>query len=682
MIKFYCSLFVLMLAATSAIAQEESEACMDPSKKAMKLIEAGKNAEDARTAVEKFNEAIKLDESNAVAYYEFGMYAYNKALEAYDRDPNPAAGDRLFKKAEEMFLSTIEACPDYHSDCLYYLGVINYSQNKMDLAIKWFKAFKAYKHDEPSKFDDDHAERLHDVNEVIGELEYENKVLNEAVPFNPVIVKNVSTVTNEYFPMISPDNELIFFTRTMDRRDPGAVQSVWREEFTFAQRPDYHYDFDQGNPLPHPFNDGSVKSYGASTLSVDNKEMIICACMDTLINGNSYTNCDLYSTTYKRSGKGGNDYTWSGLKRLGPEINTPDGWEGQPSLSADGNTLFFTANRMTTRDNDIFVSTRQPDGKWGQARSFDEVNTAGKDKSPFLHQDSETLYFVSQVSKTRVGVGGLDIFYIRQQPDGSWSEPHNIGYPINSEDDELGLFVSIDGELAYFSSRKGASWDIYSFELYEEAQPQSVALLKGSLKDENGNPVSDATIEIAYEGTDEVTQVKVNGDDGHYAAIVKTNKKQDVMVTVKKEGHAFDSKVIEKEQFKEDNVTIRGKDLDVKKLEVGQAYEINDILYSTNSYMLSDRSKFILKGFVRFLKENPSITVTIQGHTDDVGDDNQNMKLSQDRADSVRDFLASQGISKSRLKSEGFGETKPKVEGKTEEARAKNRRTEFLITGL
>ncbi len=681
MVKYYLSLVTLVCAITT-FAQEESEACVAPPKKILKLIDAAKNADDARTAVEKFNEAIAADESNATAYYEFAMYAFVRAGEAYDRDPNPAAGDRLLKKAEEMFLNTLDACPDYHSNCTYYLGVIKYNQQDMEAAIKWFKAFKAFKRDDVSKLSEDHEKRLKDVAEIVGELEYEIGVKTEEVPFDPVIVRNVSSGTNEYFPMISPDNELIFYSRTVDRRDLGAIQSVWREEFTFSHRPDYRTDFDSGTPLPSPFNDGSVKSYGASTLSVDNKEMIICACKDEQVNGQMYTNCDLYSTTYVRSGQGGNDYIWSPLERLGDEINTKDGWEGQPSLSADGNTLYFTANRSTTRDNDIFVAKRKPDGSWGQARPFDEINTAGKDKSPFLHQDSETLYFVSQVSKERVGIGGLDIYYVRRNPDGTWTEPKNIGYPINSEEDELGLFVSIDGEVAYFSSRKGASWDIYSFELYEEAQPQSVALLKGELKGENGEPISDATIEIAYEGTDEVTSVKVNGDDGQYAAIVKTNKKQDVMVTVKKEGHAFDSKVIEKEQFKEDNVTIRGNDLSVKELKVGEAYTINDILYETSSSYLEDRPKFVLKGFARFLIENPSITVSIQGHTDDKGDDNDNLKLSQDRADGVKAYLVSLGVPKNRLKAEGFGESKPKVANDSDTNRAKNRRTEFVITGM
>ncbi len=241
----------------------------------------------------------------------------------------------------------------------------------------------------------------------------------------------------------------------------------------------------------------------------------------------------------------------------------------------------------------------------------------------------------------------------------------------------------MDGKIAYFSSDVGGNWNIYSFDLYEEARPQPVAILKGELKDEKGEPVSNATIEIAYENTGEVTEVKVNGDDGKYAAVVKTKNKQDVMVTVKKEGHAFDSKLIAKEEFKEKaDVAIRNNNLDVKELKVGEAYTINDILYSTNSSELNDKSKFILKGFARFLKENPTIVVAIQGHTDDIGDDTKNMLLSEQRAQGVKNFLISQGIDKERLSAKGYGETQPKVENSSEANRAKNRRTDFVIEGI
>lgn len=679
--KHYYFLFLFSGFIFTSIAQEEDESCLPPSKKVLKYIETGSKAADAKTAVDNFNSAIAEAPDNAMVFYEYGMYAYKAGLKYYDQQPNPAMGDKSFQKAEDMFKKAHEFCSDYHANVTYYLGVINYTQGEKADAINWFKQFKNYKHSDNTRYPDDYDKKIADVNQVLKNLEDEQSILASEVPFAPSIVKNVSSAKDEYFPMISPDNELIFYTRKLDRAMQGDLVSNVVEEFTFSQRPLVTSDFNYGEPLKNPFNDGSFSNYGAATLSVDNKEMIICACKREKYQGEDYMNCDLYTTTFERKGDGGNDFSWTPLKNMGTSINTPNGWEAQPSLSADGNTLFFTANRPSTRDNDIFIVKRNSDGTWGEPRSFEEINTAGKDKSPFLHQDSETLYFVSSTTETRKGVGGLDIFYIREE-NGKWSEPKNIGYPINSKEDELGLFVSTDGKLAYYSSRVGGNWNIYSFELYEEARPQAVAIIKGELKDETGDPVKEATIEIAYAGTDEVTEVKVNGDDGKYAAVVKLETKQDVMVTVKKEGHAFDSKLIAKEEFKKEEVSLRDKDLTVKELKVGTPYTINDILYPTNSASLSDKSKFILKGFARFLDENPTINVNIQGHTDDVGEDAINLKLSEDRANGVKEYLISLGIDSERLSSKGYGETKPKVENVSEANRAKNRRTDFVIEKL
>jgi outer membrane protein OmpA-like peptidoglycan-associated protein/tetratricopeptide (TPR) repeat protein len=673
-------LFLLTIPLISH-SQNEDESCLPPNKKVLKLLETASKAQDVKTASESYMAAVEAAPDNAMVYYEYAMFAYETGLNYYDKQPNPALGDKSFQKAEELFQKAIENCSDYHSNCYYFLGVINYTQKDMKEAIRWFNAFKSFKHSDNNKYANDHDKRIKDVTEVLADLEAQEDILSKQVPFSPSIVKNVSTKNDEYFPMISPDNELIFYTRKKSKAGMGDElykDALVVEEFTFSQRPDVNSLFNSGEGLKPPFNTGEFSNYGSATLSVDNKEMIICACKKETVYGREYLNCDLYSTKYERSGAGGNDFSWTPLKNLGPNINTKDGWEAQPSLSADGNTLFYTAARPTTRDNDIFIAQRNSDGSWGQARPFDEINTDGKDKSPFLHQDSETLYFVSTTTDKRRGVGGLDIFYIREE-NGVWGKPKNIGYPINSKEDELGLFVSTDGKIAYFSSRVGGVWNIYSFELYEEARPKPVAILKGELKDESGEPVKDATIEVTYSNSDKVSQVKVNGDDGKYATVVKLDKAQDVMVTVKKEGHAFDSKVITKEDIKPEKVSIKGNDLTVREIKVGEAYTINDILYATNSSVLTERSKFILKGFARFLKENPTIQVSIQGHTDDVGDDTKNLELSEQRAVGVKEYLISQGVKADRLKAEGFGETQPKVPNTSEANRAKNRRTDFVI---
>ncbi len=667
---------------SSTLFTQEDESCLPPNKKTLKLVEAAEKKANMGDAVKDYTEAMKLAPDNAYVTYSFAMYMYNNALDLYDKNPNPAAGDRSFEGAKNLFIKTLEFCPDYHGNCTYYLGVYYYTKREMPEAINYFKKFLAFQHEDPNRYPNDYDKKVNDVREVIKEFEETETFLSESVPFSPKIVENVSSSNDEYFPMISPDNELIFYTRKLNRSNlgDGAVRSTKTiEELTFSSRPDINALFDKGQALKPPFNDGSFTNYGSATLSVDNKEMIICACKTEVVYGQNYLNCDLYSTIYERTGNGGNDFKWSPLVNLGPEINTVDGWEAQPSLSADGNTLFYTVARPTSRDNDIYIVKRKADGTWGTPRPFDEINTDGKDKSPFLHQDSETLYFVSTCSDTRKGAGGLDIFYIREEKDGKWSKPKNIGSPINTPGDELGIFVSTDGHYAYYSSKQGPDWNIYYFELYEEARPKSVAIIKGELKDENGTPIENASVEITYANSDEVSKIKVNGNDGKYAAVIKTDVAQDVMVTVKKDNAAFDSKLISKEQLSKPVVTHKENDLTVKELKAGEAYTLHDILYQTNSSVLSDKSKFVLKQFAKFLKEHPSISITIQGHTDDIGDDQQNQILSEQRAKGVSTYLISLGIDQNRLNAKGFGETMPKVENNSEKNRAVNRRTDFVI---
>lgn len=667
-------IFILLFYSFINYAQKEDPACLPPSKKVQKLLDKAKNS-PPQEAITLFQEALDKNSDNATVYFEFAKYAYQQGLYLYERDPNPKKGDKSLQRAEQLFRKTLERCSYFHADCHYYIGVINYRFGNESDAIESFETFLAFDHEDIERYHPQHMARKADVKVVLKKMKEERAIMENTVPFSPRIVVNVSTGNDEYFPMLSPDNEIMFYTRKSDQRLKGDLVSKIVEEFTMSRRKTMHGEFDGGKPVAPPFNDGTFESYGAATLSVDNKEMIVSACKDENVRGQVYRNCDLYVTYYEiENGK----YTWTPLENLGDGINTNDGWEAQPTLSADGNTLYYTAMRPTTRDNDIFVADRLPDGSWGAARPFDEINTAGKDKSPFFHQDSETFYFVSSVSSERKGVGGTDIFYIRKQTDGTWSKPKNIGYPINTEGDEIGLFVSTDGVEAYFSSYQKGVWNIYSFELYEEARPQSVVVVKGELKDEEGEPISDAEVEIAYAKSENIEKVRVNGNDGKYAAIVKTKEPQDVMVSIKKEGHAFDSKIIEKEVLAKGE-TIKAKDMEVRKIEKGKPYTINDILYATASAELNDRSKFILRQFARFLESNPELSITIQGHTDNEGNADKNMTLSQKRAVGVKNYLISLGIDKSRLNAKGFGETTPKVPNTTAENKAKNRRTDFVI---
>jgi outer membrane protein OmpA-like peptidoglycan-associated protein/tetratricopeptide (TPR) repeat protein len=713
MIRYVFFLLIGSLVFTNfSIAQEEDEDCKIEDKKVLKILAKVKSEKLAgpKNLMERYTlmaDATKILPDNAALRYEMARMVMSHADQMYNNSPNPNKAYAKYNKAAELFKQVIEQCPSYRPDAYYSIGYIYFIQDKKAEAAKWFEAFVDYDNKFPnedrSKFPPNYKKLKADVNEILPEMKSKETLMADKKPFNPEIVQNVSTKMSEYLPMISPDNELIFYTRKVDKNSDAAVRSNIMEQFTVSQRANVKSLFDGGKALPTPFNNGNFDNYGGVSLSVDNKEMIICACKQTSAgkdggmfvteknqgarSGNQgFLNCDLYSTTFMRTGKGGNDYVWTELKNLGPNINGKDSWEAQPTLSADGNTLYFTKLGRNTFGEDIYYSERNKDGTWGAAKPMTEINTEGRDKAAFLHQDSQTMYFASDTDPScagcRLGMGGLDIFYTRKGKDGKWSTPKNIGFPINGEGDEIGLFVSTDGHYAYFSKTdQFGKHDIYRFELYAEARPQKVALVKGELKDDNGKPVENATIEIAYSKNDEVQEVKVNGNDGKYAAIVNIDDDSDVMVTVKKKGNAFDSKMIMKEDIIKQDVT-KKIDLSVKKLEVGKAFTINDILYATASYELTDHSKFILKGFVRFLEENPTIKVTIQGHTDDVGNDKTNLKLSKNRAEGVKAFLISQGISKDRLNSEGFGESKPKVKNDSDVNRAQNRRTDFVIDAM
>ena len=677
----YSIILSFLLLTTSLLhGQEEDESCLAPNKKAQKALDKAKSGSGDIMEISKLlTEAIALDEENATPYFEFGLFAYESGSNYYRTDNTPSRGDRSFEKSEEMFKKALDYCPDIHADAFYFLGVINLTQKNKKEALVWFEKFKGFEHEDNTRYPNDYDSKLKTVNNALKEIKTEVNLLEKEVPFNPSVVQNVSSTNDEYFPMISPDNELIFYTRKLDRRNLGDLRSNIKEEFTKSERKDIYSLFDNGKPVEAPFNNGSMDGYGAATLSIDNKEMIVTGCKYIEVQGQKYKNCDLYSTTYERDENG--KIRWTALQNLGSQINTQDGWESQPTLSANGNTLYFTAIRPTTAMDDIFISQRNEDGSWGAAEPFIEINTPGKDKSPFLHQDSETLYFVSSVSEQRKGIGGTDIFYTRKKEDGSWDTPINIGYPINTQDDEIGIFVSTNGTEAYYSSRQGGKWNIYSFELYPEARPKAVFIAKGSLENESGEPITNATIEVSYANKSESETIRVNGNDGKYAVVVKADEPQDVMLTVKKEGHAFDSKIIEKETVAE-NKTVRNSDLTLRKIEVGKPYTINDILYNTASADLSKRSQFVLKQFAKFLKDNPTIKITIQGHTDDEGDNERNLKLSQERADGVKAYLVNLGVNKERMIAKGFGETQPKAPNTSENNKAQNRRTDFVIEQL
>ena len=660
----------------SLFAQDEEECPLPDNKKLKKLYEKSFDRKKEKSADKRFlilKETIDIDDECVPCYFELAKRSFKRAK----AKGLPYNGSREFyEKVEEL-------CPGYHSDVYYYLGIINYEEKKYVEAEKLFKQFIEFRDENDKKFARNYDQKLAASKAILPELDFQNNFFGKPVKFDPKVVQNVSTKGDEYLPMISPDNELLFFTRASEFKRLGDIQTTKKEELVLAERTSAAIDFNSGEALPPPFNVGD--NYGGVSISVDNKELYVCACSMTQVGSQPYNNCDLYSTSYQyiddpKTGK--KIYKWSELKNLGPNINGENSWEAQPSISADGKTLYFATARSANRGIDIYYSEKQEDGTWGRAKSIGNViNTDKNEKAPFMHTDSKTLYFAGEVTGSRRGAGDFDIFYTKQDDNGKWSEPKNIGYPINSNRAEEGLIVSLDGSMAYFSSGKFTDGvggkDIYAFEPPEEAKPEKVAIVKATMRDENGDPVKKAKFKLTYADSKKEEEVEIETDDGKVALVVSMEKDDKVLIQNKTEGAAFSSRVIEKKEMK--NGVIKDKDIKVEKLKKGRAYKINDINFETNSFELNEKVEFILSGLIDYLKDNPKVKIEIQGHTDDVGNNSNNLELSKNRAKAVKDYITSKGIEASRLTSKGFGETKPKLPNSSEYNRSLNRRTEFMV---
>ncbi len=554
------------------------------------------------------------------------------------------------KELEQNFKKVIELCPDLDPEVYFQLGWLYFDVKKWKEAEEQLKKFLDF-------------DRINEVHGSKAEsMLAKSKLYAHPVPFIPFPVKDISSSDPEYLPYISPDNQLAFFTRRFEVKEKNMLTPQSMEKFMIAHlRPDGTYD--KGSPLEDPFNRGSSNNEGGAAISIDNKHLYFTV--------NVKGNFDIYTSDFING-------RWSELKNLGPAINDPRQWDSQPSISADSKTLYFSSAKDSMTGIDIYKSEKDESGNWKKAIKLGfNINTNGNDKSPFMHSDSRTLYFSSD---SLPGIGGYDIFKCQMDENGNWGKPVNLGYPINTEADEVGFFVSTDGHLGYFASNKlnrgAGGFDIYSFELYPEARPDKVYFQKGDMNGPDNNENVVATIEVKDAMTNKLTKIDVDSVTGEYAFIV--NFKNDLLVSVKKEGYAFESKYISKKDS--NNFETKNVDIELKKLEVGGHYTLNDILFATNSFDINDTIKTVLNEFSEYLKENPKLRVALQGHTDNVGDPVSNMILSESRANAVSDYLLSLSIDKSRITYKGFGETKPIANNFLEEGRAKNRRTVFVVT--
>ncbi len=588
---------------------------------------------------------------------------YNKALyELKNRDSSTVfkmlkaevffnLGD--YHRAEIESINCIALCPDQFPRAYFFLGYLSYKRGDYLEALKYLDRPIMQNLTNPY-FDNSIS--------ILKEVVILSNILSNPVDFEPKIIKGVSTKNDEYLAVISPDQKYIFFTRRLQKRDFESFISKTVEEFMIAEK--NNKGFDIPRKLGFPFN--IEDNEGGASITADNKFLCYTKC-DRNIKG--YNNCDIYYV-FKM------DSNWSKIHSFKNTISMPDSWESQPCVSADGSSIIFSSDRKGGYGGTDLYEIRKINDNWSDPVNLGPViNSSNSEKSPFLHIDGKTLFFSSN---NFPNLGGFDIFYSKRDSSGEWTIPKNIGFPINSKSDETSLFVTTDGEHAYFSSNnlEGlGGWDVYSFKLYDEAKPEKVLFLSGYLTDENQNSIDSVDIEIRNIRTNETEIISV--DNGSYTYYKNLDLSEDLLITIKKDGYSFHSSYI----FSNDTLFSSPTELDFKldSLESNKSFSIENIYFDNNSYQIKPLSEEVLVEFSKYLLINNSLKIEISGYTDGVGGDMQNQLLSEKRAKSVCDFLILNGISSNRVSYKGYGEQKPAASNLNEEGRKKNRRIEFKV---
>merc|ERR1711991_147756 len=604
-------------------------------------------------------------------------------------------------KSLEYFEKCFKLNPNKHVDIHYYLGRGHHLKSEWDEAIQHYEAHKKRLNAK---------EQLQDMMKV-NKLIFECKSGKELVK-NPtrVWIDNMGGMINSEYPeygmIMTADASEIYFTSRRPSTLGGGKDLMIDQYFEDV----YTSNKFEGNSWIKAKNIGdpvNTKGHDAAVaLSPDGSKMIVY--IDDKGDGNLYG-----------SVREGNE--WSKPEKFDEPINS-DYHEASAWYTSDGKRIFFISERPlekrgNPKDRDIYVAEWDAEEEeWiDPQRLPEEVNTKYDEDGIYVHPDGKTIYFSSKGHNT---MGGYDVFKSVLQEDGSWSKAENMGYPINTPDDDVFFLVAANGRDAYMTSYREDGFgdkDLYKVTLLgDEKEPilmaedlllanaeapssavviepkvevkDQLAILKGIVRDDKTKEPLKANIELVDNETNEVVaEFTSDAKTGRFLVSLPGGKNYGI--AVKAEGYLFHSEnfnVKQNEAYKEVE-----KNVDLKKVDVGQSIVLRNIFFDLNKYTLRDESEKELMRLTKLLNDNPSLKIEISGHTDSRGSAAYNKELSKNRAKAVVDYLVGKGISKDRLEYAGYGEEQPinsdaeisklKRRAEIEDAHQEKRRTEFKI---
>ncbi len=641
-----CLFLIFFCFSLLTFSQKNGQFLTTKSKKAEKAFNKAKSFyyENNYFEAEKFlQKALEIDTNFIEAYLLLGDLLADK---------NDKTG------AIEAYESVIEIDPEYSSIVYYILAGFEFSAEKYIDSRKHFSDFILFTDIDSiqKKFAQDYIEICDFVIEARA----------NPVPFKPVnLGDSINSSFDEYINAITVDEQLMLFTvKEIVPDETNITKQRLEEEFYLSEKQDGIWG--KAVKMGYPLN--SSGNQGAICLSPDGKKIFFTACNRF----DGYGSCDIYFSE-KTNDK------WSEPINLGQTVNSAS-WDSQPSISSDGKTLYFASTRKDGYgSSDIWKTGLLPSGNWSEPVNLGEqINTKKAEMSPFIHADNSSLYFSS---KGHPGMGGADLFLskfdINEQ---KWSQPNNLGFPINTIADEINIIVDASGKKAYLSSDKSSGMgkqDIYSFELYKDIRPSKVTYLKGKVYDSISKKTLSADFELIDLESNEVL-IKSVSDKSNGSFLICLPVNINYALNVSKEGYLFYS-----ENFSLNNENSHTEpflmNIALQPIQRGNSVILRNVFFDTDKYELKPESEVELLKLISFLQNNPKIKIEIGGHTDNIGSEEYNLNLSETRAKAVYEFLIKNGIEKSRLTFQAYGFSKPIDNNETPEGRANNRRTEFKV---
>lgn len=683
---YFLSVIAVMFAVVSTFGQSKS----------VEFI--GKNFPDKRS---ELKEAIRqIDEGDA--YYEIGSYqvALDNYLKANAFNPNNAELNYSIGKcymtiddketAIPYFLKALELDPVGAGRAYMALGIAYQATYQFDEAINAYQKASARLTPEEKKTDGKMLSKK------IDECNNGKELMKDTVR---AFIDNMGPAINskyrDYAPIVSADQSMLIFTSCRENpynkkaeNDGEFDENIW---VTYRDGAKWSNAVEIGEPLNTQENDATIG------LSADGQTI--------------FTYYGKKGGDIKISEKKGEKWT---VPSMFSEINTPNGHECAASFSYDGNTVYFVSDNTERVTNygqhDIFMCKKDAKGKWGKPENIGStINTEYDEIGVFMHPDGRTMYFISDGHKT---MGGYDIFKTELQDDGSWSEPQNIGYPINTPEDDMYFTMAGSGTQAYIAStRRGGlgGLDIYAvtflgpekklqistennliavkanpiqqefvMEKSVEIKTARLTVVKGLVYEVNSNPKKflDALIEITDNATGQILFTNnANSATGKFLIPLPSGKNYGI--AVKKDGYLFYSAnfdVPQTSEYQEINL-----DIPLMPIKKDSKIVLRNVFFDTDKSSLKPMSYAELDNLVKIMNDNPKIKIEIGGHTDNVGTKAYNQRLSQARAEAVVNYLLSKKIASDRMSFKGYAFDEPIDTNDTPEGRAQNRRVEFKI---